>query len=247
MNYIAQIREAAELIRESAHCYCLTGAGMSTESGIPDFRSPGGLWQEIAPIKTSSAEVLYNNPRVFYEVAFTRFARITRAEPNAGHSSLARLEQMGYLKGLVTQNIDGLHVKAGSQRVWEVHGHLRSGYCLGCQKRYPFEFLVEQVERQQIPPSCPSCNHMLRPDVVLFGDPMPPLFYEAWEELAGQCDLLLVCGSSLVVYPVAELPALARKLIIINLEPTPYDHLAAVVIREKCGRVLPAIVELLEA
>jgi NAD-dependent deacetylase len=88
---------------------------------------------------------------------------------------------------------------------------------------------------------------MLRPDVVLFGDPMPPLFYEAWEELAGPCDLLLVCGSSLVVYPVAELPALARKLIIINLEPTPYDHLAAVVIREKCGRVLPAIVELLEA
>lgn len=247
MEYAAQMEQIAALIRENPNFYALTGAGMSTESSIPDFRSPGtGLWEKIDPIKTSSAEVLYNDPRLFYEVGFTRFPVIASAEPNPGHFAMARLEELGYLKGLVTQNIDGLHVKAGSQKVWEVHGHLRSCHCSGCKKGYPFEELAGQVERKQIPPSCPSCFKMLRPDVILFGDPMPSLFFEAESILSNGCDLLLVAGSSLVVYPVAYLPRLAKKLVIINLEPTDYDSRAAVVVREKCGKALRDLLQRLE-
>ncbi|NLA12304.1 MAG: NAD-dependent deacetylase [Firmicutes bacterium] len=246
MKYRDQIERAAALIKKSTGFYSLTGAGLSTESGIPDFRTPGeGIWEKFDPIETSSVEVLQNNPRVFYESAFNRFASITMAEPNPGHYALAKMEEIGLLKGLVTQNIDGLHVKAGSHQIWEVHGHLRSGYCQGCKKRYPFEELVHQVELKRIPPVCRNCFDVLRPDVVLFGDPMPPIFYEAEDTLRSNCDLMLAAGSSLVVYPVAFLPRLAKKLIIINLLPTEYDHAAEVVIREKCSKALADLAEAL--
>jgi len=234
------------MIKEHHGFYALTGAGMSTESGIPDFRSPGtGLWEKVDPIATSSADVLYNNPKLFYEVGFTRFVTIGSAEPNTGHYALAGLEDLGLLRGLVTQNIDGLHVRAGSKNVWEVHGHLRTGHCLGCKRRFPFSELIQQVEQKRIPPSCEYCSNMLRPDVTLFGDPMPAQFFEARETLEKECDLMLVAGSSLVVYPVADLPRLAKKLIIINLAPTDYDIEADVVIREKCGRTLTDLLGLL--
>ncbi|HAP32617.1 MAG TPA: NAD-dependent deacetylase [Firmicutes bacterium] len=247
MEYQEAIKQAAQLIKVHNGFYALTGAGMSTESGIPDFRSPGtGLWEKIDPIATSSAEVLHRNPKLFYEVGFTRFVNISRAEPNPGHYALAGLEDLGLMKGLVTQNIDGLHVRAGSKKVWEVHGHLRTGSCLGCKRRYPFAVLVQQVEQKSIPPLCEHCSSMLRPDVVLFGDQMPRLFFEARETLQKDCDLLLVAGSSLVVYPVADLPRLAKHLIIINLEPTAYDIEADVVIREKCGQALTELLSLLK-
>lgn len=247
MEYQEAIKQAAQLIKANNGFYALTGAGMSTESGIPDFRSPGtGLWEKIDPIATSSADVLYKNPKLFYEVGFTRFVTISGAEPNPGHYALAGLEDLGLMKGLVTQNIDGLHVRAGSKKVWEVHGHLRTGSCLGCKRRYPFTVLVQQVEQKSIPPLCEHCSGMLRPDVVLFGDQMPKLFFEARETLEKDCDLLLVAGSSLVVYPVADLPRLAKHLIIINLEPTAYDIEADVVIREKCGRALTELLDLLK-
>lgn len=239
MDYQEQIEQAAALLRQSRRCFALTGAGISTESGIPDFRTPGkGIWEKADPLKTSTARVLQSNPRLFYETGFARFAGIARAEPNDGHFALARLEELGFLHGLITQNIDGLHYKAGSKKIWEVHGQLRSCHCLGCGKSYPFAGLLEKVERGQIPPRCPSCGKMLRPDVVLFGDPMPEIFYEAERALKAGCDLLLVAGSSLVVYPVAGLPALARRLVIVNLEPTAYDSRADLVIREKTGKVL---------
>lgn len=248
MDYHAQIEQAAALIKQSSGFYSLTGAGLSTESGIPDFRTPGkGIWEKIDPIKTASVEVLRKNPRLFYEAAFNRFASITMAEPNEGHYALAKMEELGFLKGVVTQNIDGLHVKAGTQNIWEVHGHLRSGYCQGCKKRYTFEELVHQVELKRIPPVCRNCFDVLRPDVVLFGDPMPQLFYEAEETLRRHCDLMLAAGSSLVVYPVAYLPALAKKLIIINLMPTEYDSAAAVVIRGQCSQALHDIAEQLSS
>jgi len=214
VSYTEQIQQLADLIRENERFYVLTGAGISTDSGIPDFRSPGtGLWEKVDPIAVSSVEVLKNDP-------------------------LAQLEEMGYIKGLVTQNIDGLHVKAGSKKVWEVHGHLRSGYCQGCKKKYPFEELVQQVELKRIPPVCHNCYSVLRPEVVLFGDPMPTFFFELQHKMQYECDFMLVVGSSLVVYPVADLPRMAKKIAIINQQPTSYDQKAEVVVRENSSKAL---------
>lgn len=247
MNYMEQLECLAGLITAHKNVYVLTGAGISTDSGIPDFRSPGtGLWEKVDPIAVSSVDVLNNNPRLFYESGFSRFTKISFAEPNEGHRKLARLEELGYLKGLVTQNIDGLHIKAGSKKVWEVHGHLRTGYCLGCKKKYPFEELVHQVELKRIPPVCHNCYSVLRPDVVLFGDPMPMFFFELQHKIQSECDFMLVVGSSLVVYPVADLPRLAGKIAIINLQPTDYDQKAEVVIRESISKVLSDLLDKLE-
>lgn len=247
MSYLDQIEKLAQLINEHKRFYALTGAGVSTDSGIPDFRSPGtGLWEKIDPIAVSSVEVLNSNPRLFYEAGFSRFSKISLAEPNEGHYSLARLEEKGYLKGLVTQNIDGLHVKAGSKNVWEVHGHLRTGYCMGCKKKYPFEELVQQVELKRIPPLCHNCFSMLRPEVVLFGDPMPNFFIELQHKIQHECDFMLVIGSSLVVYPVADLPRMAKKMAIINQQPTDYDQKAEVVIRDNSSKVLKDLLDKLE-
>ncbi|MDW7738968.1 MAG: Sir2 family NAD-dependent protein deacetylase [Bacillota bacterium] len=247
MEYMEKINRLAELIRNHNRFFVLTGAGMSTDSGIPDFRSPGtGLWEKVDPIAVSSVDVLYSNPRLFYEAGFTRFSKISLAEPNRGHYILAQLEELGYLKGLVTQNIDGLHVKAGSKNVWEVHGHLRTGYCVGCKKKYPFEELVQQVELKRIPPVCHNCHSMLRPEVVLFGDPMPGFFFELQHKIESECDFMLVVGSSLVVYPVADLPRLSDKLAIINLQPTEYDLHSEVVLHENSTRALEDLLSVLE-
>jgi NAD-dependent deacetylase len=247
VSYEEQLETLAGLIRTHKKVYALTGAGISTDSGIPDFRSPGtGLWEKIDPIAVSSVDVLHNDPRLFYEAGFSRFASIASAEPNQGHHDLARMEELGYLKGLVTQNIDGLHVKAGSRNVWEVHGHLRTGYCLGCKKKYPFEELVQQVELKRIPPVCHNCYSMLRPEVVLFGDPMPSFFFELQHTIQNECDFMLVVGSSLVVYPVADLPRLVRHLGIVNLQPTDYDRKADVVVHENSSKVLGDLLQLLE-
>jgi len=247
MNYTEQVDHLAELIKEHKNVYALTGAGISTDSGIPDFRSPGtGIWEKVDPIAVSSVDVLNNNPRLFYEAGFSRFVKISSAEPNPGHQVLAKLEKLGYLKGLVTQNIDGLHVKAGSKNVWEVHGHLRTGYCLGCKKKYPFEELVQQVELKRIPPVCHICYSILRPDVVLFGDPMPTFFFELQHIIQAECDFMMVVGSSLVVYPVADLPRLTTSLAIINYQPTDYDQRAEVVIRESISKTLSDLLSKLE-
>ncbi len=247
MSYGKSIKQLAKLIKESNHFFALTGAGISTDSGVPDFRSPGtGMWENVDPLKTSSVDALYNNPRLFYEEGFSRFIKISSAEPNQGHYMLVRMEELGYLKGLVTQNVDGLHVRAGSKNVWEVHGHLRTGYCLGCKKKYPFEELVHQVELKRIPPICHNCHSMLRPDVVLFGDPMPAFFLELHQRIQGECDFMLVIGSSLVVYPIADLPRFADKMSIVNNQPTDHDQVAEVVIRENTSKVLTDLVQELE-
>lgn len=247
MSYEEQIEKLADLIREHDRFYALTGAGISTDSGIPDFRSPGtGLWEKVDPIAVSSVEVLQSNPRLFYEAGFSRFSKISLAEPNEGHYKLAEMEEMGYLKGLVTQNIDGLHIKAGSKAVWEVHGHLRTGYCTGCRKKYPFEELVQQVELKRIPPLCHNCFSMLRPEVVLFGDPMPTFFFELQHRMQYDCDFMLVVGSSLVVYPVADLPRMSKKMAIINQQPTDFDSKADVVIRENSSKALKDLVARLD-
>lgn len=247
MHYREKLESTAALIKNSAHTYILTGAGISTESGLPDFRSPGtGVWEKTDPMKTSTQQVLFENPRLFYEAGFARFAGMIDAEPNDGHYALAEMERLGLVRGIITQNIDGLHIKAGSKKVWEVHGHLRSCHCLGCSQPYHFQALVEQLQNGQNPPLCMDCGGMLRPDVVLFGDPMAESFFDAQSVLQRGCDLMMVVGSSLMVYPVASLPRLARKLAIVNLQPTSYDSRAEVVIREKCGKVLQDLLEILK-
>ena len=241
------IQEAARLLKEADSAYVLTGAGMSTESGIPDFRSPQtGLWEKMDPVKTSSVDALTRDPETFYRVAFKRYESLMDAEPNPGHYALAEMEQLGFIKGVITQNIDGLHKKAGTRRLFEVHGHVRTCRCLSCGKRHSMEDLLKQLNRGSSLPMCGRCPGMLRPDIVLFGDPMAGDYFAALEALQSSCDLLLVAGSSLSVYPVASLPGLVSRLIIINLQPTPFDAVARVVIQEKCGETLSQILEFLK-
>lgn len=228
-------RQVAWLIKKSRKTLALTGAGASTESGIPDYRSKGtGLWARFDPMARASVTALLNKPAEFYSFNLPLWNRYVEAEPNTVHLALAGMEAAGLLRGIITQNIDGLHRKAGSQNVWEVHGHLRTCHCTGCRKSYPFVELTRQFEQGTNPPFCPLCLSLLRPDVVLFEDAMSDDYYRALEAMK-DCELLLVVGSSLQVYPVADIPSYAKKLVIINKEPTPWDGSAEVVYHGQAG------------
>lgn len=226
------IRAAARLLREAEQAWALTGAGVSTASGIPDFRGPQGLWRKYDPDEVSSIDGFHRNPRAFYAFWVWRFQRMREAAPNPVHKFLAALEAKGLLRGIITQNIDGLHQRAGSRRVLEVHGHVRSGTCLSCGSSFSMEWLVAEVEREGLA-RC-SCGGLVKPDVVLFGELLTPAFAEAQRAVA-ESDLLFVLGTSLTVWPVAGLVPLAAtsgaRLIIANAEPTPYDHYGDVLLR----------------
>jgi NAD-dependent deacetylase len=246
MDYGEKINYLANLIKKSSRTLALTGAGISTESGIPDFRSPGtGLWTKFDPMKVASVSALKRDPAAFYKINLDRWTRYTGAEPNAAHYALARLEQEGLLYGVITQNIDGLHRKAGSKQLWEVHGHLRTCHCMDCRQCYPLDFLVNQFNAGTNPPRCQECGGVLRMDVVLFEDELGEDFVQAVRAVA-KCQLLIVIGSSLTVYPVAALPERAKQLAVINKESTPWDDHADVVINEMAGRVLPDILAALK-
>ncbi|RKD32491.1 NAD-dependent deacetylase [Thermohalobacter berrensis] len=242
-----QIKKASELIKKSNRTVLLTGAGISTESGIPDFRTPGkGLWEKVDPMEVLSKNTLYNNPEKFYKEGFKILMGIIEAEPNKGHLAIAEMEKLGFLDCIITQNIDNLHQKAGSKNLLEVHGHIRTGSCIECGEKVSFNIIKNKINKNQIPPKCNKCNGNIRPDVVLFGDGLPEDFNTAWDKVR-ESDLLVVVGSSLTVAPVSYLPGLASRLIIINLGDTPYDDMADVVIREKTGIVLPKILKYLKS
>lgn len=245
MNYSEKIDFLANLLKRSAHTIALTGAGISTESGIPDFRSPGGMWSKFDPFKVATVTALKRDPATFYNIHLDFLARCSGAQPNAAHYALAQLEQDRLLYGVITQNVDGLHRKAGSKTVWEVHGHLRTCHCMDCKKNYPFDFLVDQYNSGTNPPRCQKCWGVLRLDVVLFEDPMGEDFFWATQAMTS-CQLLVVVGSSLQVYPVAALPERAKQLAIINNEPTPWDHRADLVINGKAGQVLTDVLSALK-
>lgn len=231
-----EIRKLARLIRESSRTLALTGAGISTASGIPDFRSRGvGRWEKVDPMEVCSVQAFRRDPAAFWTYNLEWWLACVRAEPNPAHHVLAHMEQKQLLLGVITQNIDGLHVRAGSQ-AWEVHGHLRTCHCLGCGERHDFDFLVGQLQDGNNPPRC-RCRGLLRPDVVLFGDMLGEDFEAAVQVLSG-CQLLIVVGSSLQVYPVAALPRFARRLVIINRDPTPWDDKAALILRGDIVQVL---------
>jgi NAD-dependent deacetylase len=239
------LRKIARMLVESLHAVALTGAGVSTESGLPDFRSRGGLWQDQDAVRLLSLEVLYGDPLRFYSRGLHLLRTFRGRSPNAAHRALARLEEMGLLKCVITQNIDGLHQAAGSQNVLEIHGHLRTASCLVCRRVFPFDFLEETVSAGRIPPECPACGGTMRPDVVFFGDPMAPDFERAVEECS-RSDFMLVVGSSLQVAPAAYLPGLVPRIAIVNLEPTAYDDAAEAVIHGKAGTVLTELVRVVE-
>lgn len=250
MSTEEDVEKAAGIIREAETIVALTGAGISTESGIPDFRSPGkGLWEYVDPMEFSSITSFRSDPAAFYKLAGKLVPVILKARPNKGHKALARLEKNGKLGVVITQNIDNLHQRAGSENVIEVHGNLQRAKCIKCDAEVSVLVLAEKLfQRGEIPPKCDACGKgILKPDVVLFGEKLPEdAISKAWNA-AENCDLMLVVGSSLVVQPVNLLPGVAlghgARLIIINNESTHMDPSADVVIHERIGDVLPEIVE----
>jgi NAD-dependent deacetylase len=238
------VRELAELLRERQPVLALTGAGISTESGIPDFRSATGLWAEYDPMEYATIRAFRRDPVKVWEFYALRFSVLTKAEPNAGHLALAELERRGLLQAIVTQNIDGLHQAAGSEDVLEVHGSIRTASCLECGEQVHLEKVVASLDEHPAPP-CPGCRAILKPDVVMFGELLPPEEIDRAVELAGSAGLLLAVGSSLEVYPVAGLPevtlAAGGALAVVNRGPTPFDRLAAVRIDSTAGETLAAV------
>ncbi len=239
------IGDLAWALKESRHTVVLTGAGISTESGIPDFRSSKGLCRNLDTMKLLSTDTLYHKPDVFYTKGLELLNTMRGKKPNAAHKSLTHLEKSSLINIIITQNIDGLHHQSGSHNILEIHGNLRTCSCNVCHTQTTFEFLTKSVEKGIIPPKC-ECGGVLRPDVVFFGDPMPECFGQAILE-AHNADLMLVVGSSLQVAPVAHLPSLARQMAIINLESTPYDSHALTVVHDKAGTVLTKLWEYIKA
>ena len=226
----------------------LTGAGVSTESGIPDFRSPTGLWAKFNPLEFGSIEAFRRDPLKVWSFYKPRVAMLTEAEPNAAHLALAELEQLGFVEAVVTQNIDLLHERAGSREVVEVHGSIRTATCPGCGHRYELAQVLALLAEADAP-ACRECGELLKPDVVFFGELLPPAAIERAYELARAARLLLVVGSALEVYPVAGLPletiGTGGALAIVNRGPTGFDAQATLRIDGSAGEVLPQVVQLL--
>lgn len=237
------VRQAANLIRSASHVVALTGAGVSTPSGIPDFRSPdSGLWTVMDPLAVASIWGFHAHPEVFYRWFMPLARQIREAQPNRAHLALAEMERVGHLQLLLTQNIDGLHQSAGSQHVVELHGHLRSATCLDCGERAVLEEAWRQVKDGQVP-RCQQCNGLVKPDAILFGEPLDYESLKVAQQAALRCDVLLVAGSSLEVEPAADLPHLARRrgahIVLVNRQPTLADSIAEVIIRGDVATVLP--------
>ncbi len=245
-NFNKQIETAAALIQSAQHAIALTGAGISTPSGIPDFRSPGsGLWNHVNPMDVASIIAFRQRPEDFYNWVRPLSKQILNAKPNAAHLALAELEAAGRIKTIITQNIDGLHQAAHSEHVLEVHGHIRSATCVRCYKQHNAAAIMTALMNDDAIPTCDACGGPLKPDVILFGEQLPvqPLF-EA-RNAAAQADVILVAGSSLEVAPIAELPHDAlrhgAKIIIINYQETYLDSQATVVIHHDVTDILPEL------
>ena len=243
------IKQAADLIRASTHIVALTGAGLSTSSGIPDFRSPNsGLWRNVDPMAVASIWGFHEHPQVFYRWFLPLAQQMRDARPNAAHYALAGIERAGLLHMLITQNIDELHQRAGSNSVVELHGNLRSASCLECGQREPISVFWPAAERGEVP-HCGVCGGLVKPDVILFGEPLDYDSLKAAQHAALQCDIMLAAGSSLEVEPAADLPYLAQRrgarIILINRQPTVADSIADLIIRGDVTSLLPKLAEAL--
>ena len=240
------LEQAAQQIRAARHVVALTGAGISTPSGLPDFRSPSsGLWVGTNPFVVASLYGFRLRPKRFYDWIRPLAQRVWDAAPNPAHIALAHLEQRGFLQAVITQNVDGLHQKAGSSNVIEVHGHIRQATCMRCRRAVPTASILDPFIESDEVPRCAHCGGLLKPDVVLFGERLPAQELDAARRAAQACDLMWVAGTSLRVPPAANLPTLARargaRLIVVNDEPTPIDDVCALVIRADVTVALPGI------
>jgi NAD-dependent deacetylase len=238
----------AALVRERQPCVVLTGAGVSTESGIPDFRSPTGIWAEFDPLEYASLDAFRADPAKVWRFYAPRFAMLTEAEPNAAHRALAELERRGLVRAVITQNIDLLHERAGSREVVEVHGSIRTSTCLACDASYQLAEVVALLESADVP-ACEQCGAVLKPDVVFFGELLPQAKIDRAYALAREAALMVVVGSTLEVWPVAELPLETLRaggtLAIVNVGPTALDDRAEVRIEGSAGRNLAAVADAL--
>lgn len=243
-----QIEQAADILKQARHVIALTGAGISTPSGIPDFRSlDSGIWQLVDPFEVATIFAFRQNPQKFYDWVRPLAHTVLNAEPNPAHFALAELGELGVLKAIVTQNIDGLHQRARSQVVHEVHGHLRRATCIRCYASVPAEALLSAFVESGNVPRCEKCHGVMKPDIILFGEQLPVQAMIAAQQEARKSDVMIVAGSSLEVAPAGDLPLLTRqgggKLIINNLGPTHLDQVADIVIKLDVAEALPLLVQ----
>jgi NAD-dependent deacetylase len=245
---VDNVQDLAALISELQPCVVLTGAGMSTESGLPDFRSAAGIWADVDSYEVASIDAFRRDPERVWGWYGPRIRAFLEVEPNPGHVALAALERAGLVQAVVTQNIDTLHDRAGSADVIEVHGSIRQAVCLPCGAGEPLAGVLEQLETAAVP-RCRACGAIPKPDVVLFGELLPVAAMARAEQLARRAALLLVVGSSLQVWPVAGLPeetlAAGGTLAVLNREPTPYDDRARTVVTGPAGATLHEVARLL--
>ena len=239
----------AELLSENRPALVLTGAGVSTESGIPDFRSPTGIWAQFDPLEYASLDAFRRDPEKVWTFYAPRFAMLREAKPNAAHRALAELEQLGFVRAVVTQNIDLLHRRAGSREVLEVHGSIATATCLACGVAHPLDDVVALIAAGDGAPRCPRCEAVLKPDVVFFGELLPASVIDRAFELARAAPLCLVVGSALEVYPVADLPLetlrAGGKLAIVNRGPTALDGRATLRVEGSAAEVLSEVAAVL--
>jgi NAD-dependent deacetylase len=232
------VQRLADLVRERRPCVVLTGAGISTESGIPDFRSAQGIWARYDPVEVAHIDALRRDPARVWEFYALRLDALGQAQPNDGHRALAELEERGWIRAVVTQNVDGLHERAGSSEIVEVHGSLREAECTACKVRVP---MADAIASRPLP-ACPECGEVLKPGVVMFGELLPVEAIERAQQLAREAALLLVVGSSLEVHPVAALPgetlAAGGALAIVNRGETSWDSRAELVLDAGAGETL---------
>jgi NAD-dependent deacetylase len=241
----------AEMIRDAENTVVLTGAGISVPSGIPDFRTPGkGLWEKVNPMEVAHIDVFRREPDRFWHFYSQRFAVLGDREPNGAHLAIAELESRGLVQAVVTQNIDRLHRKAGSERVIEVHGSIDECVCLECGGRVGLERVLELLAEHPGAPECAACISPLKPNVVLFGELLPEEALNDAYALASDADLLIGIGSSLEVYPVASLPRVAldagAEIALITQGPTPYDGAAEVKLSGDVVAELDAVLHALD-
>jgi NAD-dependent deacetylase len=252
---LSQIDAAADMIIQSKKLVVFTGAGMSTESGISDFRSPGGVWSRFDPSEFTFQKFLSSEESrgKYWEFSTSSWGEMAAAQPNPGHHAIAELDSIGKLDCVITQNIDGLHQRSGipEEKVIELHGTARWVSCLECGQRYPREQIQDRLRGGIKVPRCDSCGGIMKPATISFGQAMPERETREAENRAATCDLFLVAGSSLVVYPAAQMPLIAKdsgaRLIIINLTPTPHDPHADIVIHDKTGPALSQIIDQVKA